>query len=362
MDRRPESSRNGKSELNGNGKGSYPILETRRIPQSQPYSRRSPSLLPLVVMCLVVGLAAVLLVQSANRNKETETISKSEAFRWAVNRAMSAAELTQTARSASEWQQVVNWWQDAIKLMQSVPASDDKHEIAVDRTAEYQKNFQYAQRRLQEATQSITDDLWGIGSSRAMVIKVQGQPSSTDRYDSMCKEVLNYGKGFVELNNGVVVRYEDFDHKFKAAAPDITLPPIQDRSAWNLGSLKDDVFRIQGTPTRVVQYDYSERETLYYGNSTIDFAKQRVIGYDNQAGNLKVYVVPTVTNPSSNTWTLKSDREEIFLVQGTPTRVQVDPSACAETLYYGNSSITLKNGFITGYDNLDNNLRVQTAK
>lgn len=359
MDMRPDPQRNGKSEHNG--RGTYPLLETRRIVQPRIYTSRSPSLLPLIVLCLAVGLAAAIFMQSTRQPESPTAVPDEAAFRLAVNRAMSAAELTQTAQSPKEWKQVTTWWEEAIQLMHNVPASDTNYKVAQAKVEEYQNNLQYAQGRLQTApTQSPVDSLWGIGARRALVLKIQGQPVSTDRYDAICKEVLYYDKSQVELNNGIVVNYEDFDHKLKAVPPNTPLPSSTASSTWDLGSTKDDVFRIQGTPTRVVNYEYSERETLYYGSSTVELAKQQVIGYRNEGGNLRVRTVPINSNPANgNLWTLSSSREDVLRVQGTPTEVRLEPSSCTETLYYGNSTVALKNGFISGYDNFDNNLRVK---
>jgi hypothetical protein len=362
MDRRPESNRNGKSELNG--RGMYPIVEVRRVVPPPVYSRRKPSLLPLVFLCSMIGLGIALFVNNARQPELSEQIPKSEAFRWAVNRAMSAAELTQTAQSSNEWQQVANWWQEAIKLMQAVPSSDANHSVALAKITEYQNNLTYAQNRSAETDSqtTTTKNLWGVGSPRAMVLKLQGNPTEVDRYDSMCKEVLHYGKSTVELSNGRVVQYEDFDRKFKVAETGEPPAPVNTGSSWDMGSTKEDVFRIQGTPSRIVNYDYSDRETLYYGNSTIELVKQRVVGYNNESGNLRVRVMPILVSNegSANVWSLDSSREEILQVQGTPTQVNLDSAACSETLYYGNSTIDLKNGFVAGYDNVDRNLRVKT--
>lgn len=362
MDRRPESNRNGKSELNG--RGMYPIVEVRRVAQPRVYSRRRPSLLPLVFLCSMIGLGIALFVNNARQPELAEQIPESEAFRWAVNRAMSAAELTQTAQSPKEWQQVANWWQEAIKLMQAVPNSDDNHRVALAKITEYQNNLTYAQNRTAETASrpTTTKNLWGVGSRRAMVLQIQGRPTEIDRYDSMCKEILHYGKSKVELSNGIVTQYNDFDRKFKVAETGEPPIPASSGFAWDLGSTKDDVFRIQGTPTRIVNYDYSDRETLYYGNSTIELTKQRVVGYSNESGNLRVRVLPILSGSdgAGNAWTLDSSRDEILSVQGTPTQVLLDGPACSETFYYGNSTIELKNGFVAGYDNLDRNLRVKT--
>lgn len=365
MDKRPDSnhngSSNGKAHTNGNGKGGYPIVDVRRTTALRPYPQRRSSLLPLLGLCLLVGLGAVLLFQAFLFTSETEPKSGTDSFRWGVNRAMSAAELTQTAQSPREWQQVTTWWQEAIEFMEAVPVSNQNYAVARDRVGEYRKNLQYAEGRAKSASgQDAVATLWAVGSRRAEVLKVQGTPTDTDRYDATCKEILRYDRSNVELNNGIVVGYEDFDRKLKVAAPDAPASVVQNRSTWSLDSMKDQVFQVQGTPTRIVDYNHSDRETLYYGSSTVDLLKQRVIGYDNSDKNLKVRVDPILTNPQDgNRWTLDSSREEIFQVQGTPTAVLLEQSACSETLYYGNSTVVLKNGFISGYDNSDNNLRVK---
>lgn len=365
MNKLPESSRNEQSSQNG--KGAYPMLETRRSIQPTVYTPRPPSVLPLMILCFTVGLGIAIFMGSVRPPEVSQSVSETEAFRLAVNRAMNAAELTQTAQSSKEWQQVTNWWQEAIDLMRAVPTTDDKHALAVEKVTEYQSNLRYAQQRLatlpsQSSSQpSPVQDLWGIGSRRAMVLKVQGPPTAVDRYDSMCKEVLHYDKSKVELSNGMVATYEDFDRKLKVGEIDVPLSASQDKSTWDLGSSKQAVFNLQGTPTRVVQYEYSQRETLYYGNDTVEILKGHVIGYANQNGTLKVRTVPVMVDDKDggNIWTLDSRRETVLRIQGTPTSVVLDNPACLETFYYGKSSVTLKNGFLTGYNNLDNNLRVR---
>lgn len=366
MDTPPDPNHNGQSNGksytngNGNGKGVYPMVEVRRTTALRSYPQRRSSLLPLLGLCLLVGVGTVLLFQNFRSASGPETQSSSDAFRWGVNRATSAAELTQTARSPREWQQVVNWWQEAIEFMESVPVSNQNYAVARDRVGAYRNNLQYAEQQAKTAAgQDSPTSLWGIGSRRAEVLRVQGQPTDIDRYDATCKEVLRYGKSNVELSNGIVMSYEDFDRRLRAASPDALPPVVLSPNSWGLDSTKEAVFKVQGTPTRIVDYDHSDRETLYYGDSTVELFKQRVIGYDNIAKNLKVRVTPGNANSLGGLWTLDSSREEIFRVQGTPTAVLLESSACSETLYYGNSTVVLKNGFITGYDNLDNNLRVK---
>jgi hypothetical protein len=368
MNRRPKQNGNGNGNGHSNGRGNYPLLEVRR-PIQTPVLRRPPTLLPLVALCSALALGTALFIgmfMGGLQQPETERpIPKAEAFRWGVNRAMSAAELTQSAQSLKEWQQVASWWEEAVQLMQTVPISDQRYDVAVAKISEYKTNLRYAQKRAQAADQQadqpvMTRDLWGVGSRRAVVLKLQGKPTSAERYDSLCKEVLQYGKSQVELSNGLVVRYSDTDRNLKVSATELPLlnPQV---GVWDVGSTQETVFQIQGTPSRVSQYDYSDQETLYYGNSTIELGNGRVTGYDNQDRNLKVRTVPVLIAEDSYSpvWTTNSHREDVLRVQGTPTQVTLNPSACAETLYYGNSVVSLKNGFVAGYDNLDRNLKVK---
>jgi hypothetical protein len=63
---------------------------------------------------------------------------------------------------------------------------------------------------------------------------------------------------------------------------------------WTIGSTRDDVLRIQGTPTQVAQYETLGKEVFYYGSSSnIVFKKGRVVEYNNYHNNLKVFVGPS---------------------------------------------------------------------
>ncbi|HEY9672925.1 MAG TPA: hypothetical protein V6D11_15890 [Waterburya sp.] len=60
---------------------------------------------------------------------------------------------------------------------------------------------------------------------------------------------------------------------------------------WTLGSTKDDVLRVQGTPTHIKLW--SDHEDFHYGRSKVVFKKGRVAAYDNDDKNLKVVVKPS---------------------------------------------------------------------
>ena len=76
-----------------------------------------------------------------------ENISPKKFLSQAINRAEETARLTQTARSAAEWDEVARGWADAISLMQSLPAGSPQRVFAQRKAKEYVSNLIVAQQR-----------------------------------------------------------------------------------------------------------------------------------------------------------------------------------------------------------------------
>lgn len=74
----------------------------------------------------------------------------SEFYAQGVNRASSAYNFSQTARSPDEWRLVASRWQQAIDLLESVPEGDPNRANAQQKIGEYQRNFQYAQQQAEQ--------------------------------------------------------------------------------------------------------------------------------------------------------------------------------------------------------------------
>ncbi len=70
-------------------------------------------------------------------------------FPQAVKAAISAAQLTQTAKTDQEWKTIISNWQTAIEMMQAVPPTSNNHQTAQQKIPEYQKNLNYAKNRQQ---------------------------------------------------------------------------------------------------------------------------------------------------------------------------------------------------------------------
>ncbi|WP_159789446.1 hypothetical protein [Sodalinema gerasimenkoae] len=121
--------------------------------------------LPVIVVllsCGLLGLSGSLLfahrdaLQATFFNPEPTTDSEIEVssimpsypFRDAVNQAIKASNLTQTAQTAEEWQEVVDGWNAAITGMENVPESHEQSDLARQKALEYRQNLNYAQEQL----------------------------------------------------------------------------------------------------------------------------------------------------------------------------------------------------------------------
>lgn len=74
----------------------------------------------------------------------TPTKPTLDSFKEAVNQAMSAAKLTQTAKTKAEWNQVVSLWEKAIAHLNLVPQTHPNYAKAQQKITEYQRNLEYA--------------------------------------------------------------------------------------------------------------------------------------------------------------------------------------------------------------------------
>jgi len=73
-----------------------------------------------------------------------------DSFAQAVRLAQAAANEGLTAQTEEEWLALAQKWQEASDLMAQVSASDDRYQIAQDRTVRYQENSQAAQREAEK--------------------------------------------------------------------------------------------------------------------------------------------------------------------------------------------------------------------
>jgi|GEM_PF-1537326 len=74
-----------------------------------------------------------------------------KAYDDALESAMRAAEETQTAKTASEWEYVAALWRNSITQMKLIPESHEKYHAAQQKAVEYEPNLEYALRNMEKA-------------------------------------------------------------------------------------------------------------------------------------------------------------------------------------------------------------------
>jgi outer membrane protein assembly factor BamE (lipoprotein component of BamABCDE complex) len=127
---------------------------------------------------------------------------------------------------------------------------------------------------------------------------------------------------------------------------------------FTIGSTKDEVLQVQGSPTSVHKYESWGEEVWDYSYSTITFRRGRVKEYSNQAYNLKVKVAASVQRRNGSRFTIGSTKEEVLEAQGNPTSVHKYESWGEEVWDYSYSTVTFQNGWVKEYSNNAGNLRV----
>ena len=131
------------------------------------------SRLPLLLLCLCTGIAAGACTRTLPVDPSSDALEQSDVseqgeasedelvsdeglvsspssdfdpFRDAVNTALAASELNETAITTADWREVAIQWTRAIELMKAVPKDHEKYDVAQQRALEaYPKNLAYAQ-------------------------------------------------------------------------------------------------------------------------------------------------------------------------------------------------------------------------
>ena len=94
-------------------------------------------------------------------------------------------------------------------------------------------------------------------------------------------------------------------------------PPAAPLSYVGLGSSMADVYRLHGRPSE------EAGEIWYYGAAKVQFANQRVIGWERHPSfPLRVDAYPSPNLPAQVTFTLGSTKHEVHAVQGIPLSEQ----------------------------------------
>ncbi len=182
-----------------------------------------------------------------------------------------------------------------------------------------------------------------VGSSQKDVLRIQGKPSR------IYGQTWVYGLSDVTFREGKVWRYRNFDGTLQVRILPST--PVENGSSpgfFSLGSGKDEVLKVQGTPTHVEGNKWS------YGFSEVYFKDGVVSGFNNFFNDLNIVMRPSSAPeapPSKNYFTLGSTRDEVLSIQGTPTVVQ------GNVWSYQLSEIQFLDGRVRNVNNFSDNLK-----
>jgi len=125
---------------------------------------------------------------------------------------------------------------------------------------------------------------FGIGTPQNVVLQIMGRPTDIIRSPYLNEETWYYGISFVTFKYGKVYEYWNFGNlKVWLGSIKKDAPPIK------IGATKNSVLNAMGTPTAVSVFESLNKETWYYGISSITFQDNKVYEYDNFGNNLKVY-------------------------------------------------------------------------
>lgn len=84
---------------------------------------------------------------------QTPPSPSSNLFRDAVNTATQAVEMAKTAKTEEAWNGIADRWLEAIRLMNAVPRSHARYELAQQKAREYTERLTYVQQEAEKAAQ-----------------------------------------------------------------------------------------------------------------------------------------------------------------------------------------------------------------
>ncbi len=181
-----------------------------------------------------------------------------------------------------------------------------------------------------------------LGSSQDEVWALQGPPQR------ILGNTWKYGLSWVTFKNRRVVSYLNISRNLR-----VRLAPaaVAGRpSYFTVGSSKDRVLAVQGTPTGVVGNSWK------YGESEVKFRGERVVCYTDTGHNLEV-TAPSRTRTARKAWrnyfSLGSTKRRVLAVQGYPTYVW------GNTWWYGYSRVNFYDDRVINFANFSGNLKAR---
>ena len=195
------------------------------------------------------------------------------------------------------------------------------------------------------------------GSHTDDVLRVQGTPGTIWPNSEQNSETWRYGYSTVTISipqNTVTDWSNNGNLKVQLlASPEKRSVEIR---FFTIGSSKEDVIHIQGTPSAISNgQNHTEFWRYGYDTVTISLTTGRVTGW-NSTGRLKVKLHPDKQRAKLSSFELGSNKDEVLQLQGTPHGIRRYPVLGFEIWRYGYSTVTLSlyNGKVSALQNNGN--------
>ncbi len=206
-----------------------------------------------------------------------------------------------------------------------------------------QTEEQSVQDNIETVQSNSNENSFYLGASVAEIQSIMGTPTQIMNIGPL--STWYYGNSTISFTDEQVTGWDDRDNNLKLEQS----PPTEGGNFF-LEATFEDVKSAMGTPTQIM--DTGPLSTWYYDNSTISFTNEKVTGWNDRSNNLNLEQFPL----SEGYIFLGALLDEVKSVMGTPTQIMdVGPLS---TWYYGNSTISFSNDKVTGWNDRDNNLKL----
>jgi curved DNA-binding protein CbpA len=175
---------------------------------------------------------------------------------------------------------------DDVKVIYNYPGNTSGQDSALTVLFSNQSQANNARNTI-PAAQTTGSNYFTIGSSQQTVAEVQGEPLTIEPgYD--VRVTWHYGKSYVQFENSIVSGYSNADKNLQVEMlPSSLLTKENKDSTFSIGSTKEQVLLVQGTPVSANANFILHQQTWYYGSSIITFRNDVVVSFINN-GALKV--------------------------------------------------------------------------
>jgi outer membrane protein assembly factor BamE (lipoprotein component of BamABCDE complex) len=170
-----------------------------------------------------------------------------------------------------------------------------------------------------------------LGSTKDDVIYIQGTP------DSFSANTFRYGSSFVYFQNDRITGWRNGLPKLNVRLVPSSPRPVVDY--FTVDYTKDDVIQIQGTP------DSFSANSFSYGSSFVYFQNDRVTGWRNGYPRLSARLLASSQPPTADYFTIGSSKDDVIYIQGTPDSFSLN------SFSYGSSFVYFQNDHVTSWRN-----------